>query len=53
MNLSIRTSRSILRLLTLVLFGFIVSIFAATVAEAQSKDSKTDYQTEGTTSILK
>lgn len=52
MNLSIRTSPSILDLLTLVLFGIFLSITSSTTALAQSKDSKTDYQTEGTTSIL-
>ncbi|MBL7544883.1 MAG: hypothetical protein JNL11_13785 [Bdellovibrionaceae bacterium] len=52
MNLSFRFSNSILDLLTLVLFGVFLLAHVPQSALAQSKDSKLDYQTEGTTSIL-
>jgi uncharacterized protein (TIGR02001 family) len=49
MNLSFGSRNSTLDLLTLALFGFFLT---TNLAWSQSKDSKNEYQTEGTTSIL-
>ncbi len=52
MNLSMRTSPSTIGLLTLVLFVFGAFYPVQNSWAAGTKDSKDDYQTEGTTSIL-
>lgn len=51
MNPSFRNRHSTSGLLTLAIFGFGV-FFQCALAQSQNKDPKTDYQTEGTTSIL-